>query len=53
MSSTFYISTSDESLGFSSWDYNQVKYLWPVKNHSKNAESSICYDHDCLKVTPE
>ena len=53
MYSTFYISNSDESLGLSSWDYNQFKYLWQVKNHSKNAESSIYYDHDRPKITPE
>ena len=53
MSSTFYISTSDESLGLSSWDYNQFKYLWQVKNYSKYAESFIYYDYDCLKITPE
>ena len=53
MSSKFYISTSNESLEPSSWDYNQSKYLWQLKNHSKNAESSIYYDHDYLKITPE
>ena len=53
MSSTFYILTSDESLGLSSWYYNQFKYLWLVKDPSKNAENSIYYDHYCLKIPPE
>ena len=53
MSSTFYILTSDESLGLSSWDYNQFKYLWLVKNHLKNAKSSIYYYHHCQKTMPE
>ena len=53
MSTTFYISTSDESLALYSWDTQQFKYLWQVRNPSENAEIPNYYDHNCLKIMPQ